>query len=239
MAIARGGRINFALILMEVARWARRSLVAHVRSKFAVLTDQAGRLVLGRIRRGESKMADQEDDLGIPMKPARSIQASTVPPRAPDLPRTNTDAAPVSATPPPPIPLVLRPSPQTVQTPAPPRPRTNQEVHLSDNSVEARKLIVGPGITLTGEINSCDRLIVEGSVQANLQSCQNMIIAETGLFNGNAAIHDAEIYGRFEGDLVVHNLLLIRASGQVSGTITYGQVEIEVGGKISGSLQAS
>ena len=32
--------------------------------------------------------------------------------------------------------------------------------------------------------------------------------------------------------------LLIKASGRVSGTIRYGQIEIECGGQISGDVQA-
>jgi cytoskeletal protein CcmA (bactofilin family) len=108
-----------------------------------------------------------------------------------------------------------------------------------EQPVERRKLIVGRGIVLSGEINSCDRLVVEGSVQANLQSCQHMMIAETGLFEGNASIDEAEVHGRFEGDLTVRKRLLIRASGQVSGTITYGEIEIEAGGQISGTIQAA
>ena len=100
-------------------------------------------------------------------------------------------------------------------------------------------MIIGQGISLSGEINSCARLVVEGSVQANLQACQSMVIAETGLFEGNAAIDDADIYGRFEGDLRVRKRLLIRASGRVSGTISYGQIEVEAGGTIAGSIQAA
>jgi ketosteroid isomerase-like protein len=81
-------------------------------------------------------------------------------------------------------------------------------------------------------------LIIEGSVEANLQNWRHMAIAETGVFNGNAAIDDVEVSGRFEGDLVVRKRLLIRASGHVSGTITYGEIEIEAGGRISGMIQA-
>ena len=99
-------------------------------------------------------------------------------------------------------------------------------------------MIVGPGTSLSGEITSCDRLIIEGSVEANLQNCQHMVIAETGVFNGSATIDDVEVSGRFEGDLVVRKRLLIRASGHVSGTITYGEIEIEAGGRISGVIQA-
>jgi cytoskeletal protein CcmA (bactofilin family) len=37
---------------------------------------------------------------------------------------------------------------------------------------------------------------------------------------------------------VVRKRLLIRATGRVSGAITYGEIEIERGGKISGAIQA-
>ena len=102
-----------------------------------------------------------------------------------------------------------------------PRPRTDQPVHFPDNTVEPKKLIVGPGITVSGEINACERLVIEGSVQANLQDCRHRTITETGLFNGNAAIDEAEVYGRFEGDLVVRHRLLILRDG--SG-LRHGQV---------------
>jgi cytoskeletal protein CcmA (bactofilin family) len=108
---------------------------------------------------------------------------------------------------------------------------------ISTNSaVEPRKLIVGPGITLSGEINSCDHLVVEGNVHANLHRCKHVMIAQTGLFGGNAIIDEAEVHGRFEGDLTVRNRLSIRATGHVSGSVSYRQIEIEAGGQISGTI---
>jgi cytoskeletal protein CcmA (bactofilin family) len=60
---------------------------------------------------------------------------------------------------------------------------------------------------------------------------------ETGVFEGQAATDNADVRGRFEGELAVRKRLLIRAGGHVSGTITYGELEIESGGKISGTIQ--
>jgi cytoskeletal protein CcmA (bactofilin family) len=88
-----------------------------------------------------------------------------------------------------------------------------------------------------GDINCCDRLVVEGTVEVSLHGCRELDIASTGLFKGSASIENAEVSGRFEGDLVASKRLLIRASGHVSGRVTYGQIEIERGGKISGSLE--
>ena len=106
-------------------------------------------------------------------------------------------------------------------------------------TADLRKLIVGREITLSGEINSCDKLIIEGSVEANLQNCTEVELAETGLFKGSATIDEIDVRGRFEGTLTVRKRLLIRATGRVSGTIRYGQIEIECGGRISGDVQAN
>ena len=99
-------------------------------------------------------------------------------------------------------------------------------------------MVVGRGISLSGDIRSCDRLVVEGSVQATLHECREMEIADRGLFKGNASIEQAEVSGQFEGEIVVSKRLLIRSTGHVSGTIIYGEIEIERGGKVSGTIQA-
>jgi len=124
------------------------------------------------------------------------------------------------------------------RAPEVPRRPGDSGSQLRPSEAEVRKLIVGREITLSGEITSCDKLIVEGSVEANLTNCRDVDIAESGLFKGSASIEDAEIRGRFEGNLVVRKRLLIKATGRVSGTIRYGQIEIECGGQISGDIQA-
>jgi cytoskeletal protein CcmA (bactofilin family) len=161
-----------------------------------------------------SKMAEKADDLGIPMKlrPA----GSTMPPRAADPPRLG--AVPVHA-------------------PGSPQQPTEGPVGSRGNEVDRRTLIVGEGISLSGEVTSCDRLIVEGTIEAKLQKCQHVMIAETGVFNGHASTENADVRGRFEGELVVRKRLLIRAGGHVSGTVTYGEIEIESGGKITGVIE--
>jgi len=174
-------------------------------------------------------MADVPDDLGIPMKPARSSgQPVTVAP-------LNRAPAPM----PPRIPEQARPAESARPGEAPPRPAAALGIAAAPRSdADLRKLIVGREISLSGEITSCDKLLVEGSVEANLQNCHDVEIAESGLFKGSATIDEIEVRGRFEGNLVVRKRLLIRASGRVSGTIRYGQIEVECGGQISGDIQA-
>ena len=100
-----------------------------------------------------------------------------------------------------------------------------------------KRLIVGQGISLSGEITACDRLVVDGSVQVTLNQTRAIEITEAGRFtNGKAEVEEAEISGVYEGDLTVRNRLLIRSTGQVKGTVRYGEIEIERGGRISGTI---
>ena len=105
-------------------------------------------------------------------------------------------------------------------------------------AVEAGVLVVGSQVSLVGEIKACRRLVVEGNVDANLQGCEKIEVAETGLLQGQIVTDYAEVRGRFEGELVVKKLLSIRDKGQVSGTTTYGEIEIAREGKIVGGVEA-
>jgi cytoskeletal protein CcmA (bactofilin family) len=100
-----------------------------------------------------------------------------------------------------------------------------------------KRLLVGRDIYLSGQITSCDRLLVEGRVEATLSDSSTIEIAESGIFKGRAEINDAEIAGRFEGDITVRGRLFIRATGRLRGKIRYGQIEIEPGGEIAGEVE--
>src|SRR5438445_5960013 len=100
------------------------------------------------------------------------------------------------------------------------------------------KLIVGPDIKLKGaEITDCDTLVVEGRVEASMDS-RVIQIAEHGVFVGKVGIDVAEVRGRFEGELTARKQLVIRATGKVSGKVRYGKVAIEEGGELCGDIAA-
>ncbi|MBI4988330.1 MAG: polymer-forming cytoskeletal protein [Rhodocyclales bacterium] len=103
---------------------------------------------------------------------------------------------------------------------------------------EGSRLIVGPDIKLKGaEISDCGTLVVEGRVEAVLDS-QAIQIAEQGAFSGRVVIDVAEIRGHFEGDLLARKRLVVHATGQVSGKIRYGKIVIEEGGEVSGDVRS-
>src|SRR4051812_28848285 len=106
----------------------------------------------------------------------------------------------------------------------------------TDERKEA-KLVVGPQIKIKGvEISDCDTLVVEGRIEATLDS-RVLEITEHGVFQGTIAVDNAEVHGKFEGELTVRKQLIIHATGRVSGKIRYAKIKVEEGAELSGDLQ--
>ncbi len=117
------------------------------------------------------------------------------------------------------------------------KPATSASSTTPATTEGGSKLTVGPNIKLKGvEITDCDTLVVEGTVEATMDS-RVIHIAEQGAFRGSAEIDIAEIHGEFDGALTVRQKLVIHSTGKVSGKIRYGKVVIEEGGQLSGEIE--
>jgi cytoskeletal protein CcmA (bactofilin family) len=155
-------------------------------------------------------MANQTDDLRLGAKQVQTVAPAFSPPNS----------------------WVARMS-EPAQTPAMTAPEDR-----APSRPEVGTLIIGPEISFVGEITACKRLVVDGLVEATLSRCQEVVVGESGFLKGQARTETADVRGRVEGELTVRKLLRIRAAGQVSGTTTYGEIEIERGGRIIGQTEA-
>lgn len=159
-----------------------------------------------------------------PSAPAAAAPVAATAPAAQAAAPTFRPAAPQAA-------LAARPAPAAapapVERPSAPSARVNAK----------RVLTVGPDIQMKGEITTCDRVVIEGMVDASMRDVHTVELAETGSLKGTAEVEDAEISGNFEGDLVVRGKLTIYTTGRVRGNISYGEIEIQRGGQISGNIR--
>lgn len=101
------------------------------------------------------------------------------------------------------------------------------------------KLIVGAEIKLNGDISSCEELVVEGEVEANLTDTGTIEVAEGGCFKGSAEVDVADISGVFEGNLTARENLFVRSTGRIVGNVKYTTIVVEPGGVIDGVVEIS
>lgn len=155
--------------------------------------------------------------------------------RVPDPPSAPAATLPLRSDTPP-----IMPARQTVPPEIVRRPRDYQGgdgPRVSSYGGDAKRLLVGREIALSGQISACDKLVVEGRVEANMSECREIEVAESGTFKGEAEIDIAEIAGQFEGAITARELLIVRSTGRVSGTVRVGRLEVERGGEIEGNIQ--
>ncbi len=131
---------------------------------------------------------------------------------------------------------VRKPAVRTLQTHSPSFGSSSGS--MASGNITPANLHVGRGLKLEGKIQSCDTLVIEGDVQATIES-GTLTISETGEVRGEATVDQAEINGKFDGTLIVRKCLTINATGRITGTIRYGELKVEQGGKISGEVEAT
>lgn len=113
---------------------------------------------------------------------------------------------------------------------------TNGEKHSSDAVAGDGYVLVGKGTKINGDISNCTLVEIQGVLEGSvIADC--VIIRDGGGFKGMLQTDQAEVHGVIEGTVVVHELLDIRANGNVQGDLTYGRISISEGGVVSGSLQ--
>ncbi len=131
-----------------------------------------------------------------------------------------------------------RPAPAPAPASMAPASAPAERPHAPARMNNAKRILtVGPDIQMKGEITTCDRVVIEGMVDATMREVHTVELAETGSLKGTAEVEDAEISGSFEGDLIVRGKLTIYSAGRVRGNITYGEIEIQRGGQISGNIR--
>ncbi len=155
---------------------------------------------------------------------------------SPDAPRyaPQPDAQPLSAV------AVTPPLNTIARTPSTETKAPATGAHHVESSepqtIGTPRLTVGPNIKLKGaEINDCDTLVVEGHVEASMDS-KTLEILKTGSYEGTVTIDIAEIHGKFSGNLTARKKLIVHASGWVSGVVRYGSLLVSEGGVVSGDI---
>ena len=136
-----------------------------------------------------------------------------------------------------PTPMPPTQAPAATPAPAAPaHPEAAKPAVSKDDERKEAKLIVGPDIKMKGvEVTDCDTLVVEGRIEATLDS-RVLQIAQNGIFCGTVAVDTAEIHGKLEGELTVRKQLIIHATGKVSGKIRYAKIKVEEGAELAGEI---
>ena len=100
------------------------------------------------------------------------------------------------------------------------------------------KVVIGHGVTINGEIKKADEVQIDGEADISVKT-DNVVIGATGDCKGNIETHNADIWGKFDGEIKASGTLTIQEQGIASGDIEYQNLQIKLGGQISGDIKKS
>jgi cytoskeletal protein CcmA (bactofilin family) len=89
--------------------------------------------------------------------------------------------------------------------------------------------VVAKNTTIKGDINSDGDFRIDGTLEGTLKTTGRVIIGVDGFINGNVEATNADIEGKFSGQLQISNLLTIKATSTISGDAIIGKLSIEPG----------
>ena len=89
--------------------------------------------------------------------------------------------------------------------------------------------VIAKNTSITGEIISEGDFRVDGSLEGTLKTNGKVIIGVDGLVKGKVESANADIEGRFSGELVVHETLSIKGISNITGDILIGKLSVEPG----------
>ena len=96
-------------------------------------------------------------------------------------------------------------------------------------------IVIGAGVSVTGDIDAPNEVSVNGRHTGKVISGK-ITVRNGGKIDGESRVETAEIEGNYDGNLEVAGTLSVSSSGVAKGEIRYKDLEIALGGKISGTI---
>jgi cytoskeletal protein CcmA (bactofilin family) len=97
-------------------------------------------------------------------------------------------------------------------------------------------LVIGKGVRFTGIVIVPTRAIINGVFDGELTASE-LIVEADGQMSGTCTATNVEVKGFLKSTVACSNLLTIRATGSIEGTMEYGEISIERGGKFAGTMK--
>ncbi len=95
--------------------------------------------------------------------------------------------------------------------------------------------LISQGTEITGDIKSTGDVRIDGVLNGNMVTRGKVVIGPTGRVKGEVECKNSEVSGLIEGKITVTQLLILKASSKINGTIVTDKLSIEPGALFTGN----
>ena len=110
--------------------------------------------------------------------------------------------------------------------------KKEKKIAMEPSSAQNR---INEGTKLKGDISSTGFFRIDGIIEGNVKTPSKVVLGKTGVIIGTLTCENADIEGKFEGNLQVSDTLSLRSSAIVEGDVTVGKLAVEPGATMNAS----
>ncbi|PWG05829.1 bactofilin family protein [Polaribacter aquimarinus] len=89
--------------------------------------------------------------------------------------------------------------------------------------------VIAKNTLMTGDIKSEGDFRIDGTLEGTLKTLGRVIIGVDGYIKGNVDATNADIEGKFSGQLQVSKTLTVKATANISGDVVISKLSVEPG----------
>ena len=93
--------------------------------------------------------------------------------------------------------------------------------------------IIGKNTSIVGDVISEGDFRIDGKVEGAIKTAGRVVIGKSGSVSGKVECNNADIEGKFSGELVVNNLLTLKATATISGDVVISKLSVEPGAEFN------
>lgn len=93
--------------------------------------------------------------------------------------------------------------------------------------------IIGKNTTFTGDVISEGDFRIDGKVDGTIKTTGRVILGKLGTISGKVECNNADIEGKFSGELIVHSLLTLKATATINGDVIISKLSVEPGAEFN------
>jgi cytoskeletal protein CcmA (bactofilin family) len=97
-------------------------------------------------------------------------------------------------------------------------------------------ILIGANVAFKGEVTVPGSATVNGKFEGTLNA-KDLFIGQSGQVSGQISADNADIRGTVKENLAVQSKLTLRASGSISGSVSYSKIIVEEGGVLAGKIE--
>jgi cytoskeletal protein CcmA (bactofilin family) len=92
------------------------------------------------------------------------------------------------------------------------------------------------GTSVEGIVRSQSNMRIDGSFEGEIVTKGRLVVGPKGSGKGNVSCTHCEVEGVMEGQIEVAELMALKSSAKVAGTVFYGQLSVEAGAQPVGTF---